>query len=130
MITLKQDGMFSGCSAPRMQIEKTICGTKPTLTIQPERFSGQPILTIHHNHSRITLSPAPIPVSVTPHKRKWHSFELALINAKTWHELQCAKRTAGQAFRMEVMEEWQKDGRYDWLKAKAKRLQDEADSVT
>jgi hypothetical protein len=31
---------------------------------------------------------------------------------------------------MEVMEEWQKDGRYDWLKAKAKRLQDEADSVT
>jgi hypothetical protein len=29
-----------------------------------------------------------------------------------------------------VMSQWQADGRYPWLEAKAKRLQAEADSVT
>ena len=65
------------------------------------------------------------PPGITPYKPKWHGFELDLIRAETFEQLQATKAEYGEAFRREVMAQWIKDGRFTWLQAKAERLKEE-----
>lgn len=67
---------------------------------------------------------------ITPGKDDWwQSFENALIQATTLTQMQEAKAKLSALKRITVMGQWQADGRYPWLEAKAERLKAEADSV-
>ena len=67
---------------------------------------------------------------ITPGKPEWwQEFEQRLIEATTIDALQQAKGSTSASRRREVMGVWQGDGRYEWLKAKAARLQSEANAV-
>ena len=59
----------------------------------------------------------------------WQDFEQRLIEATTIEALRHAKAYLSTTRRKEVMALWQGDGRYEWLKAKAERLQGEANAV-
>ena len=67
---------------------------------------------------------------ITPGKPEWwQEFEQRLIEATTIDALQQAKGSTSASRRREVMGLWQGDGRYEWLKAKAERLQVESNAV-
>ena len=67
---------------------------------------------------------------ITPGKPEWWvRFEQLLIEATTIESLQQAKSKLSTTRRTQIMDVWQGDGRYEWLKAKAERLQTEADAV-
>ena len=76
---------------------------------------------------------APGPVThawITPGKPEWWvKFEQMLVESTTLEQMQQAKSKLSTTRRREVMTLWQTDGRYEWLNAKAKRLQVEADAV-
>ena len=76
---------------------------------------------------------APGPVThawITPDKPEWwQDFEQRLIEATTLEQMQQAKSKLSTTRRTQVMDTWQGDGRYEWLKAKAARLQTEANAV-
>ena len=76
---------------------------------------------------------APGPVThawITPGKPEWwQEFEQRLIEATTLEQLQQAKAKLSTTRRTQVMDTWQGDGRYEWLNAKAARLQSEANAV-
>ena len=76
---------------------------------------------------------APGPVThawITPDKPEWwQDFEQRLIEATTLEQLHQAKSKLSTTRRTQIMDVWQTDGRYEWLKAKAERLQAEADAV-
>lgn len=62
---------------------------------------------------------------ITPDKEwRWQEFEQSLILASTYSELLAVKARTPFELRTQVMTEWLKDGRYEWLKAKADRLRD------
>ena len=54
-------------------------------------------------------------------------FQQDLVSAKTHSELQAAKMKAPEATRRKVMREWEKDGRYEALKLKARQLKELAE---
>ena len=72
--------------------------------------------------------------------KRWHGiprwatgwrkeFEQRLIEATTLEQLHQAKSKLSTTRRTQIMDVWQTDGRYEWLKAKAARLQTEANAV-
>ena len=64
---------------------------------------------------------------LTPGKPTWWTdFEQRLIEATTWDQLQQAKSKTSASRRSQIMNTWDSDGRYEWLKAKAARLEAEA----
>ncbi|MBD1871914.1 hypothetical protein H6F75_00320 [Nodosilinea sp. FACHB-131] len=68
---------------------------------------------------------------ITPGKPDWwQEFEQRLIEATTFDQLQHAKSKTSASRRSQVMNGWESDGRYTWLKAKAERLQREAAGQT
>ena len=76
---------------------------------------------------------APGPVThawITPDKPEWwQDFEQRLIEATTLEQLHQAKSKLSTTRRTQIMDVWQTDGRYEWLKANAERLQTEANAV-
>jgi hypothetical protein len=60
----------------------------------------------------------------------WQEFEQRLIEAATWEQLKVAKAKTSASRRTQVMNVWVKDWRYDWLEAKAARLQGEAEAMS
>jgi phage/plasmid-associated DNA primase len=67
---------------------------------------------------------------ITPGKPEWwQAFEQRLIEATTIEQLQEAKAKTSASRRTQVMNAWSSDGRYEWLKAKAARLEAEAMEV-
>ena len=81
----------------------------------------------------VPVSAASGPVThawITPGKPEWWvKFEQMLVESTTLEQMQQAKSKLSTTRRREVMTLWQTDGRYEWLKAKAARLQVEADAV-
>jgi hypothetical protein len=68
---------------------------------------------------------------LTPGKPAWWTdFEQRLIEATTWEQLQQAKAKASASRRTQIMNVWADDGRYEWLKAKAARLDAESSNAT
>lgn len=68
---------------------------------------------------------------ITPGKPDWwQELEHRLIEATTFDQLQQAKAKTSASRRSQVMNVWDTDGRYDWMKAKAARLQAEAEGQT
>jgi hypothetical protein len=53
-----------------------------------------------------------------------------LIEATTWEQLQAAKDKTSASRRTQIMNTWDSDGRYEWLKGKAARLEAEANNAT
>jgi phage/plasmid-associated DNA primase len=67
---------------------------------------------------------------ITPGKPEWwQAFEQRLIEATTIEQLQEAKKKTSASRRTQIMNTWSDDGRYEWLKAKAARLEAEAMEV-
>jgi hypothetical protein len=65
---------------------------------------------------------------ITPGKPEWwQELEQRLIEATTLEQLQQAKSKTSASRRTQVMNEWSADGRYEWIGAKAARLQAEAE---
>ena len=68
---------------------------------------------------------------LTPGKPAWWTdFEQRLIEATTWEQLQQAKTKTSASRRTQIMNTWDSDGRYEWLKGKADRLETEANNAT
>ena len=56
---------------------------------------------------------------------EWIAFEVKLIDAQTYSELQAAKAETHEDIRRAVMKVWENDLRYQWLGSKAARLEAE-----
>jgi phage/plasmid-associated DNA primase len=68
---------------------------------------------------------------LTPGKPTWWTdFEQRLIESTTWEQLQQAKTKTSASRRTQIMNTWDSDGRYEWLKGKADRLETESANTT
>ncbi|MEL6776505.1 MAG: DEAD/DEAH box helicase family protein [Cyanobacteria bacterium J06597_16] len=64
----------------------------------------------------------PPPTISHPASSAWTTFQRGLIEAKTWDELQKLKAATNPQLRRDVMFQWSRDHRYEWLAAKAEWL--------
>lgn len=62
------------------------------------------------------------PMPTTTKGWEYQEFERDLIDAQNMADLQLAKRTWARDVQLEVMRDWNKDWRYQWLQAKVDRL--------
>ena len=127
----------AGQTPPLSSAEVVCVSEKISPHTQPNNLSG----VLHGLHTPYSTDPEPVNPSqgcfneqgqvvtpwLTPGKPPWWTdFEQRLIEATTWEQLQQAKAKTSASRRSQIMNTWDSDGRYEWLKAKAARLEAEA----
>ena len=127
----------AGQTPPISSVEPVCVSEKISPHTQPNNLNE----SLHGLHTPHSTDPEPVNPSqgcfdgdgrvvtpwLTPGKPTWWTdFEQRLIEATTWEQLQQAKEKTSASRRSQIMNTWDSDGRYEWLKAKAARLEAEA----
>ena len=127
----------AGQTPPLSSVEPVCVSEKISPHTQPNNLNEG----LHGLHTPHRADPEPVNPSqgcfdergqvvtpwLTPGKPTWWTdFEQRLIEATTWEQLQGAKAKTSASRRTQIMNTWDSDGRYEWLKAKAARLEAEA----